>query len=217
VSRLGLGLLGGTFDPVHRAHLQLGQAARRQLALETVFLIPAARPPLKLDCTTPAETRLRMVELATRNESGLEACGIELERKGTSYTVDTLRSLHALHHRRELWFLIGTDALRDLNTWREPDQILSLASLGVVERGLGRPPKALEEFMPPHFANQYRPTADGWAHSSGRELRIIPFEGSAISSSQIREYLRAGKSVAEWLPASVIEFIHSHQLYQEDS
>ena len=131
-----LGIYGGTFDPVHFAHLLLAEQCREQLALDAVWFIPAALPPHKQDRgITSAKDRLAMLKLAIAGHPEFVVSDREIARGGTSYTIDTLRELHAEDPSRELFLLIGADSLADLTTWREPDQILKLATVVAVNRG----------------------------------------------------------------------------------
>ena len=217
MSQAGFGLLGGTFDPVHCAHIGLAHTARTALHLERVLLLPAAEPPLKPGCAASADHRLRMVELAVEGEDGLTACALELERSGPSYTVDTLRELARRYPDRGIWFVIGSDALGGLDSWHEPAALFDLASFAVVEREPAPGDAALERLLPAGLTAPFRRGPHGWVHASGHELRRLPFEPTPISSSSIRERLRTGQSVRGQLPDPVIEYIQAHGLYQEDS
>lgn len=217
MSQAGLGLLGGTFDPVHCAHLRLGRAACSTLGLEQTLLIPAAEPPLKPRCVASAEHRVQMVRLAVQDEDGLEVCTIELERPGPSYTVDTLALLRQRHPDRALWFIAGSDTLASLDAWKRAEELFELAHFAVVVRSAGPEPRRLEELLPPQLAAPFRRGPNGWVHASGTELRLLPFEPLGIASSTIRARLRAGQPVEGWVPEPVLAYIHSHGLYQEDS
>ena len=126
-----IGVFGGEFDPPHLGHLAVVRAARDQLALDRLLVIPTGRPPHRDASPTPGEDRLRMAQLAFAGEPGVEVSRIELDREGPSYTVDTLRALAPLG---ELVLIVGADQC-DLRSWREPDEILRLASLAVAPRG----------------------------------------------------------------------------------
>jgi len=217
VSQAGLGLLGGTFDPIHFAHVRLGRTARATLSLEKVLLIPAADPPLKPRCVASAMHRVRMVELAIASEPELEVCTIELSRPGPSYTVDTLTELRERQPECDLWFILGSDALRGLDTWHRPERLFELAHFGVVVRSGEPVPTRLTSLLPSRHAAAFKPSSNGWVHPSGHELRLIPFEPVEISSTEIRERLRTGQSIRSWLPEPVIDYIHTYRLYEEDS
>ena len=216
VKRPSLGVLGGTFDPVHRAHVRLACTLRAELDLERVLLVPAARPPLKNHEIAAALDRRAMLQLAIEGMAGLEVCDIELQRSGPSYTVDTLRALRASWPEHRLWFALGADALADLESWREPEALFALASFAVVPRGGTRSTLCLSRTLPARFAAAFRRGPHGLVHESGEELRALAFEPSEISSSEIRARLRKGEDVGEWVPAPVLAYIQAHGLYQEE-
>lgn len=213
----GLGLLGGTFDPIHSAHIELARTARRELDLDRMFLVPAADPPLKPDHAASVEDRVAMVRLALRDEADLELCLVELEREGPSYTVDTLRTVHARFPNSTVWFVLGDDALRGLAAWHEPDQLLHLANLAVVLRSNDTRSPGISELVPSPYHREFERGPNGWRHTSGCELRLLPFTPMPLASSEIRRRLQGGQGVEDWLPESVLDYIHSHGLYQEDS
>ena len=126
-----VGVFGGEFDPPHLAHVAVVRAARDQLALDRVLVVPAGSPPHRDPSTTPAKTRLRMTELAFADESGVEVTPIEIDRGGTSHTLETLQQLEPLG---ELFLILGADQLASFATWREPDRIRELATLVVAPR-----------------------------------------------------------------------------------
>lgn len=214
---MSLGILGGTFNPIHLAHLRLGEELREALGLERVFFVPAAQPPLKRRGVAPARDRLAMVELAVAQNPAFGVLTLEIERRGPSYTVDTLRSLRSSHPDQRLWFLVGSDVLGDLDQWREPDALLELASLAVAPRG-GAPSGAREvrALLPPALAAGLRDGPQGLLHPSGNELRVIPFTPLGISASDIRRRIARGASVRYLIPDAVADYIRKHSLYQED-
>lgn len=131
----GIGILGGTFNPPHLGHVAVARHARTELGLERVLLMPANMPPHKGDGEDPGVAhRLRMCELAVEGVEGLSACSLELDRGGPSYTVDTLRAIHASHPDAELTFIVGADTASTLASWREPVELLGLARLAVAAR-----------------------------------------------------------------------------------
>jgi nicotinate-nucleotide adenylyltransferase len=182
-------LFGGTFDPVHKAHLRIGLVARERFQLDRVLLIPAGQPPHKPAAQVTAyEDRYRMVELACLGQSGLEASRLE-DGPGQSYTVDTLERCHREMRPRELYFLIGSDAFDEIETWHRWRDILRLTDFLVVTR-------------PGHA---YRSPAGARVHRiDGVEL--------PISSSGIRARLAAGEPTPE-LPGRVRRYIEEHSLY----
>jgi nicotinate-nucleotide adenylyltransferase len=200
-SRVGerIGVLGGMFNPPHVGHLALARAAARDLGLKRVLLTPVLIPPHKPAKWDPgAEHRLRMCRLAVQGDEQLGVCTLELERPGPSYTIDTLRSIHASHPDAELTLILGADVARTLGSWREPREILRLARLGVAERdGLTRA-QVLEALAP-----------------LGGEDRIVflDMRHHDVSSSLVRRRLSAGAPIEPLVGAEVAGYIAEHQLY----
>lgn len=134
-----VGIVGGTFDPIHLGHVAMAEAAADCAGLDLVLLVPAAEPPHRAPAAAPAADRLEMARLAAAGHPRLAVSDVELRRPGPSYTVDTLRVLTAERPGDELHLVLGADAARDLRTWRAPDEVLRLARLVVVSRpGYGR-------------------------------------------------------------------------------
>jgi nicotinate-nucleotide adenylyltransferase len=207
-----IGILGGTFNPPHIGHLALARHALSELGLQQVLLMPAHLAPNKpavRDDPGPAH-RLAMCRLAVAREPGLEASALEIERGGTSYTVDTVQSIHDAHPNAELTLILGADTARTLPGWREPTRLLGMVRLAVAERdeldaedvrqALACAP-ALASAQPAGLDSPPRMTS----------LRMAPV---AVSSSAVRELLAAGASVTELVGESVAEYIAEHGLYR---
>ena len=197
-----IGLLGGTFDPPHLAHLVLAAAARRTHALERVLLVPAGDPWRKADReVSPAESRL---ELARASVGGLlrwaEVSDVEVIRAGPSYTVDTLGELRAQLPDAEWWFILGRDALADLPNWREPERILELARLALAQRG------AAEEPLPAAAVAAFPELA--------ARVDLVPMPQLEISASELRRRVAAGEPTAPLLPGAVRRRIEQLGLYR---
>ncbi|HKC51640.1 MAG TPA: nicotinate-nucleotide adenylyltransferase [Myxococcota bacterium] len=209
-----LGVLGGTFNPIHLAHLRLAEELRETLELERVLLIPAGEPALKRGDVAPAAHRLEMVRRATASNPAFEVDDLELRRAGPSFTVDTLRTLRARHPTAALWFLVGTDTLPELESWREPERLSELASFAVATRPgyVG----GLRELLPRVLAAAFRDGARGLVHASGNELRAVPFTPLAISASEIRRRAGRGESIRYLVPDEVREYIAKHHLYRDE-
>jgi nicotinate-nucleotide adenylyltransferase len=138
-----LGIVGGTFDPIHLGHVAMAEAGAACAGLERVLLVPSAMPPHRAAAAAPAADRLEMCRLAAAGHPLLEVSDVELRRSGPSYTADTLRQLAADREGDELYLLLGWDAARELRSWRSPDEVLRLARLVVVSRpGYARPARA---------------------------------------------------------------------------
>ena len=191
----GIGLLGGSFDPIHAAHLALARHALRQLRLDQVQLIPARQPWQREPLAAPAADRRAMIELALAGEPGLALNTIELEREGPTYTIDTLR---ALPTGRYVW-LLGADQLANFCTWRQWREIAARVELAVAHRP-GSPLTA-----PPELQMEL----------DARERRLIelPFQEMPISGSEIRSRLQRGLPVGDMLPPGVEDYIRRHRLY----
>lgn len=189
------GLLGGSFDPVHLAHLALARAAREALQLDWVELLPAGEPWQRPALGASSGHRLNMLQIACENESAIRINTIELQRAGPSYTIDTLLQLP--RDIKYTWIL-GSDQLNNFCTWHRWQEIIHIVRLAVALRPGSEldPPAGLLRELP----------ADGMA--------IIPFEPSPISATAIRTALAHGKPVANMLDERVLEYVHRHRLYQ---
>ena len=196
-----VGILGGTFDPIHHGHLVIAEEAREALGLERVLLVPAAAPPHKPDrpVTSPAH-RLAMAELAIAGNPALAVSTIEVERGGASYTVETLEAL-AADGIADPWFILSAEALAGFPAWRRPDRILELCRLAVVPRG----------------AHETLGAAWVREHFPGREARVTFLPGPLlpISGSVVRRRAAAGRSIRYLVPDAVARYIADHGLYVE--
>ena len=190
-----LGLFGGTFDPIHVAHLVLAEQAREQLRLDRVMFMPSAVPPHKIGRSiSPAKTRMEMVELAVAGFPEFVVSDMEIKRNGPSYTVDTLSALRESHPQTELFLLLGGDSLVDFPTWRSPQEILSLASLAVMER-VGSPSIELDPALAGKVTNVEAPFLD-------------------VSGTDLRRRIEKGRSIRFLVPAAVEAFIEAQGLYK---
>lgn len=198
-----IGVLGGTFAPIHNGHLRLARYARARLGLSEVRLIPAAEPPLRAQPAIPPARRLRWVKRAIARDPHLVADARELRRKGPSYTVDTLESLRAQFPRAPLCLLLGQDAARQLPRWHRWRELPQLAHLVLFHR------PGAKAALPAPLARLLR----NRRARSARELRRTPaglwlraaLPPRAISASDIRRRLAAGLSVRGLVPDTVIE------------
>jgi nicotinate-nucleotide adenylyltransferase len=184
-----IGLLGGSYDPVHNGHLIVGQVAAERLGLDSLRFVPALEQPFKQGRHgAPAEHRAAMLELAIANMPGMAIETIELSRAGPSYTVDTLRALRAREPSAEFTLLLGADAAADLPAWREAAEIPRLARVVV----FARPGTAV-----PALA----------AIAETVEVPAID-----ISATVIRQRVREGRSIRHWVPDAVAEYVAWHRL-----
>jgi nicotinate-nucleotide adenylyltransferase len=192
-----VGVLGGTFDPVHNAHLILAEHAREQLSLESVLFIPAGEPWRKAHrAITPPEHRLAMLELAIAGNDAFGISDIELRQSGPSYTADTLAVLAGERLDDEFYFIVGSDALADLPNWHEPARIIQHALLAVAPRE--------DKDLDPETLG-----------IPGMADHMVPFTVPRIdiSSTAIRARVASGASVRYLVPDSVRVYIEDHALY----
>jgi len=210
-----MGILGGTFDPIHHGHLRLALEVYEGLDLEAVRLIPLATPPHRTDPTAPAPLRLAMLQAALNNEPGLIADDRELRRKGISYTVDTLSELRQEYGVLPLCLIVGMDAFSALDTWRSWERLIQLAHIAIVHR----PEASLPTAGPVRELFEHHKTQDPLdLHRvpAGRIARLaIPLLD--ISASRIRSLIRAGRNPRYLLPEAVMALIHQHKLYRHTS
>lgn len=198
-----LGILGGSFNPVHVAHMILAQEAWHRLELSRVLFIPASQNPLKPEPPAGAsdDQRLAMLKLALGQDSRFCVDAWELRRGGVSYTIDTLRRLASLHLGAELYLLVGADAALTLADWKDVRDFRALCTVVICNRP-GEPD--LSAGLPLDLAEL--------------DLRyeFMPLPPLAISASEIRKRIRLGKPVRYFVADAVAEFIHRHKLYIKD-
>ena len=218
-SAVRIGVFGGSFNPIHFGHLRSAEEIAEGLGLERVLFIPAAEPPHKRRATlVEASHRLAMVRLAVAGNPRFRASGLEIERGGRSYSVDTLRHLRRrLGPEARVFFFLGLDAFREIDSWKEYAEIFALADLVVTSRPPDDevPPRAdlLPVAVRAHFC--YRPTR-GWVHRSGHSILFRSVTSLAISASQIRSRLAKRRSIRYLVPPSVERYIARHQLYTRE-
>jgi nicotinate-nucleotide adenylyltransferase len=196
-----IGVLGGTFDPIHKGHLIVAEQGRLQLGLERVLFIPAGKPWLKTDRkVTPAAHRVKMVKLAIDSNPHFEVSTVEVDKQGASYSIDTMGALQQqLGSGVELYLLVGWDSLEELPLWKEPERLIELCRIAACNRpGYGKPDmKSLEESVP-RIAKSVV-----W-------LDITPVD---VSSSDIRERAMQRLSIGNLVPEAVARYIEEHELY----
>jgi nicotinate-nucleotide adenylyltransferase len=194
-----IGVLGGTFDPIHLGHLILGEAARDQLNLEHVLFVPTGYSWRKAaKDVAPAADRVAMVQLAIAGNDSFAVSLVEVEREGPSYTDETLEEIGRQYPGAELYFILGRDALADLPNWKAPARIVELATLAVAERMDGDKAAGIGGSLP------------------GLEARLVQLRmpGVAISASDIRRRAAEGRSLRYLVPDAVASYIAERGLYR---
>ena len=199
-----LGILGGTFDPVHYGHLLLAECCREQCHLDAVWFVPAAVPPHKQDRgLTRADWRIEMLQLAIAGHEAFAVCRYESDRGGINYTADTLAHFQAEAPQRELFFLFGADMFHDLPRWHEPARICQLATVVAVRRAgeAALDFARLEGIATPAQIDQMR------CHEV--EMPLI-----GLSASDLRRRVAAGQSIRYRTPRAVERYIETRGLYR---
>ncbi len=196
-----IGILGGTFNPPHIGHLICAQEAHAQLALDRVVLMPAGIPPHKDIAADPgAQARRELCRLAIGDDERFALSDLELGRPGRSYTVDTLRALHASDPQADLTFIVGGDMARSLPTWREPEAVLALATLAVAERaGAER--------------EDIRGELRALGAATAERVRFFDMPRVDVSSSLVRERVATGRPIRFLVPDAVAGAIAENGWY----
>jgi nicotinate-nucleotide adenylyltransferase len=197
--RRRVAVLGGTFDPVHLAHLALATGARDAIGADEAWLVPARTPALRDEPVAPPHLRLAMLETAVRATRGLRVVDVEFRRPGPSYTIDTLEALRATHPGDEPWWVLGADAARHIHEWHRSDELLETLRLVVVQRAGS-----------PHFDA-----------AQARELGLDPertvvldLRPPEISASEVRRRVARGDSITGLVPKPVADIISASGLYR---
>jgi len=197
MTKMRIGLMGGTFDPVHYGHLGIADASWRALGLEQVIWLPAGDPPHKEAALAPQEHRYAMVKLATADHPQYHVSRLELERIGPSYSIDTLSHFRRERPEAELFFITGVDAVCDLLTWRRHEDVIRACRFIAVNRP-GYDFSCLEERLPAAYLER---------------IEKVTAPGLDVSSTEIRRRLRAGESIRSMVPEAVEAYIRAHGLY----
>jgi len=201
-----LGILGGTFDPPHIAHLRIAEEVREALKLDKVFFIPAGLPPHKKEKKlTPFEKRLEMTQLAVKSNPNFEVLDIE-KNIIPSYTVKTLKKLHSLFSGAELFFIVGLDAFKEIHTWYSYEEIPNYSKLVVVSRA--------KDTASPAEVNLIAERVFGKS-KKGQVLFLPDVTRLDVSSKKIRSLVKFGKSIKYLVPTEVEDYILKNQLYAE--
>jgi nicotinate-nucleotide adenylyltransferase len=214
---LRLGILGGTFDPIHFGHLRLAEEMSEELDLAKILLMPGAQPPHKKGpLVAPFFDRLEMTKIGAAYSDYLEACDIEGHRKGLSYSIETIRIIREKYGSQlDLFFILGSDAFREINTWKEYKSLFQLTNFAVIERP-GIALDDLDGFIKLLGTNFKKKSTENYINSSGKHVLLKKTTLMDISSTGIRKNIRAGKSINYLVPLKVKEYIIRKGLYKKN-
>lgn len=193
-----LGIMGGTFDPIHLGHLVTAEAALYEFDLERVYFVPSGQPPHKKE-VTDGEHRYLMTLLATATNSAFYVSRVEIDRQGYSYTFDTVRYFLQAYAPCEVYFITGADAIRDIHKWHRYQDLLSISQFVAATR----PGFALQNFL----------NSRNFSREEMQHIHFLEVPSLAISSTDIRQRTQAGRPIKYLVPDSVENYIRKHQLY----
>ncbi len=196
-----LGIVGGTFDPIHYGHLFIGEEARQRFSLDQVLFVPNGQPPHKTgETVTPAHHRLEMVKLGIQSHPEFFCSALEIDRGGLSYTVETLRELRMQLPAAQLFYITGVDAVADILTWRRHEEVIELAEF-IASTRPGFEMSVLETRLPAEYRKRIHPIETTWL---------------GISSTDLRRRFREGKATRYLLPEAVRDYIEKTRLYRPE-
>lgn len=201
-----IGIMGGTFDPVHSGHLLLGKQAYLEYNLDFVWFMPSGQPPHKKNRhVTDSFHRCAMVRLSVEEEPAFMFSDFEVSRKGSTYTAQTLSLLKEAYPQHCFYYIIGADSLYEIESWYQPEQVLTSVPFLVANREYS------EIHLPLNSQIQY--LTDRY----GADIHLLHCKEMDISSKEIRQAVRDGKSIENCVPAAVREYINSHYLYHKEN
>jgi nicotinate-nucleotide adenylyltransferase len=212
-----IGILGGTFNPIHMAHLRIAEEVRDRFEIDRMILIPTLTPPHKpLAGDLPFDLRYRMVELAIADNPSFSVSDIEGKREGKSYSIDTIEAFRDKYPGDELYFVIGSDSFLEIGTWFRYREIFSLCNIVVVERPASAVFSMLSS-LPQELLKDFSGDASGkqLTHRSGHTVHYLEGIPLNISSSAIRSLAASGRSIRYLVPDEVDKFIKDNRLYLE--
>lgn len=194
-----LGIMGGTFDPIHIGHLVTAEAARHEFSLERVFFVPSGNPPHKRGTVSPGEHRYLMTLLATAANPAFYLSRVEIDREGYSYTYDTVRYFLDQHGPCEIYFITGADAIRDIPSWHRHQELLQISHFVAATR----PGFRLEDYL----------NREHFSLSELQSIHLLEVPSLAVSSTDVRKRVQAGHPIRYLVPEGVEHYIHKHRLY----
>lgn len=196
-----VGIMGGTFDPIHLGHLAAAEAARYGFSLEKVIFVPAGNPPHKSGKITPSSLRLEMVKVATADRPYFEVSDYEVCKQGKSYTIETIDYFRTLFDKkRDIYFITGSDAIFEILTWRDIIRLMEICKFIAVARPGYQGLKEIANL--PEFVQ--------------KRVYGLEVPGLSISSTEIRNNIRSGKGIGDLVPAGVESYIHANRLYHDN-
>ncbi len=199
-----IGIMGGTFDPIHNGHLMLGDQAYREYGLDQVWYMPSGTPPHKRNhYVTESAIRLAMTKLAVKDHKGFICSEFEMSRNGNTYTAQTLGLLKEEYPEHVFYFIIGADSLYEIEGWYEPSRVLAQAVILVAGREYENADRSMDSQIA-HLSSLYV-----------SDIRILHCKEMDISSAQLRQMVARGQSIEEFVPQKVAAYIQAHGLYQE--
>ncbi|MDO4328193.1 MAG: nicotinate-nucleotide adenylyltransferase [Lachnospiraceae bacterium] len=198
-----IGIMGGTFDPIHNGHLMLGRQALEEYQLDQIWFMPSGQPPHKKDHpVTDADIRCEMVKLALLGQSGFVFSDFEIRRPGNTYTAQTLALLHQEYPQHEFYFIVGADSLYEIERWYEPERIMSqtvILAAGREYEGIHRSLKGQMNYLKEKY---------------GAQIEYLHCREMDISSEEIRSLTAEGQSVKDLVPEAVFVYMEKNHLYQ---
>lgn len=198
-----IGIMGGTFNPIHLAHLIMAEHAYEQFALDKILFMPSKNPPHKPQKDIlPDSLRSRMVQLAIEGNTHFEFSGLELDREGTTYTFETLEELNEKYSENEYYFILGADSLFSIEQWRNPERILELSHIIAAVRDHLSEDKMLEQIA--YLTEKF-----------SAKIHLLETPNMDISSQMLREKIKLGQSIRYYVPNEVEQYILEHKLYKE--
>ena len=218
-----IGLFGGTFNPIHKGHLWAALEVKSGFNLDQVYIIPAAVPPHKTPgMVANADDRLKMINLAIADLSGITVADVELRRSGPSYTIDTVRHFkHKLKKGSRIFLMMGLDAFLEIHTWKSYKELLEQIALIVIARPTEAHPdaqqgrKILEDYFKSTLSEDYELTAAGDCYLAGGKQPIYFCDVGApdVSSTVIRKKIKEKETIEKWVPPQVADYIQLKGLY----
>lgn len=209
-----IGVLGGTFDPIHIGHLRAVEEVRERLNLEKVILLPANIPPHKRDVKiTVAEERLKMIELAIEDNDFLEVSDLEIKRGGVSYTIDSIIEFERIYG--DFYYLIGVDSFHEIDSWHRYEELFEHANFVIMERPSKKKFMGISSFPEKIREDFIQVEERVFKHRSSKFVFAVQVTQIDVSSSMIREYLKKNLSIKYLVPPKVERYIYQRRLYTE--